>query len=152
MFLARLGRFLASLGIVMSKPDFRHHFLEGIQHFNSRRFWEAHEAWETLWLAAESDLEQFLQGLIQIAAAYHHVQRGTYRGAPRLFAAGLNRLEAFPLMHCGVDRSDVDAAARKHRDWLETRSAAPNEPLSESEYPKLRVPDEASIAPTPLQW
>jgi len=61
----------------MTKPDFRSHFLEGIDHFNSRRFWEAHEAWETLWLEAESDLDQYLQGLIQIAAAYHHIQRGT---------------------------------------------------------------------------
>ena len=67
----------------MDKPDFKTFFLEGVHNFNSRKFWEAHESWETLWLAAESDLEQFLQGLIQVAAAYHHVQRGTYRGAPR---------------------------------------------------------------------
>jgi len=133
----------------MSKPDFRTHFLEGIHHFNARRFWEAHEAWETLWLAAESDLEQFLQGLIQVAAAYHHIQRGTLRGAPRLFAAGLGRLEAFPLMHCGLDRTEVDSAARRHQAWLES---APEEPLDSTEYPKLRVADEAQIAPTPLQW
>ena len=36
----------------MSKPDFKTHFLEGIHDFNSRKFWEAHEAWETLWLSA----------------------------------------------------------------------------------------------------
>src|SRR5437762_1229246 len=103
----------------VTKPDFRTYFLEGIHHFNTRKFWEAHEAWETLWLSAESDLEQFLLGLIQVAAAYHHVQRGTYRGAPRLFAAGLKRLDAFPLIHCGLDRTDVDAAARRHQAWLE---------------------------------
>lgn len=135
-----------------NKPDFKHHFLEGIQHFNSKRFWEAHEAWETLWLSAESDLEQFLQGLIQIAAAYHHVKRGTYRGAPRLFAAGLRRLEAFPLVHCGLDRTAVDAAARRHAAWLEAESGSPEEPLEASEYPKLHVPDESKVAPTPLQW
>src|SRR6266496_3485324 len=97
----------------MDKPDFKKHFLEGVDHFNSRRFWEAHEAWETLWLSAESDLEQFLQGLIQVAAAYHHIQRGTYRGAPRLFAAGLKRLEPFPMLYCGLDRTDVDAAVTR---------------------------------------
>ena len=133
----------------MTKPDFRIHFLEGIEHFNARRLWEAHEAWETLWLAAESDLEQFLQGLIQIAAAYHHVQRATYRGAPRLFAAGLNRLEPFPLIWCGVDRTEVDAMARRHWKWLET---PPEKPLEASEYPKLRIPDPSAVAPNPLQW
>jgi len=133
----------------VTKPDFRHYFLEGVDHFNSRRFWEAHEAWETLWLSAESDLEQFLQGLIQIAAAYHHIQRGTYRGAPRLFAAGLKRLEPFPLVCCGIDRSDVDAAARRHWEWLEI---GPDKPLDVNEYPRLRVPDASAVAPTSLQW
>jgi predicted metal-dependent hydrolase len=133
----------------MSKPDFRTHFLEGIHHFNACRFWEAHEAWETLWLVAESDLEQFLQGLIQVAAAYHHVQRGTYRGAPRLFAAGLRRLDAFPLIHCGLDRTEVDAAARRHQAWLESGA---QEPLDPDKYPKLRVSDEAAVAPNTLQW
>jgi uncharacterized protein len=133
----------------MTKPDFAVHFLEGIHHFNSRRFWEAHEAWETLWLAAESDLEQFLQGLIQVAAAYHHVQRGTYSGAPRLFAAGLKRLEAFPLICCGIDRTEVDAAARRHWNWLES---GPETPLEGSEYPKLRIPDASAVAPNSLQW
>ena len=96
----------------MNKPDFVTHFREGLAHFNNAEFWEAHESWETLWLVAESDVEQFLQGLIQIAAAYHHVKRGTLRGAPRLFEAGLRRLASFPPNFCGVDRADVEAAAR----------------------------------------
>ncbi len=136
----------------MSKPDFRTYFLEGIHHFNSREFWEAHESWETLWLVAESEIEQFLQGLIQIAAAYHHVRRGTYRGAARLFTAGLKRLEAFPLIFCGLDRTEVDSAARRDRGWLEATGGAPDEPLGEDKYPKLRVPDGSAIAPTSLQW
>jgi len=131
------------------KPDFTKHFLEGVEHFNAREFWEAHESWEALWLEAESDLEQYLQGLIQIAAAYHHVQRRTLRGAPRLFSAALKRLEPFPLVCCGVDRSDVEAAARRHWKWLES---GPEEPLDASEYPRLRVPDASAVAPSPLQW
>src|SRR5437660_12775303 len=121
----------------MSKPDFKHHFLEGIRHFNAKRFWEAHESWETLWLSAESDVEQFLQGLIQIAAAYHHVQRGTYRGAGRLFDAGLRRLEPYPAAFCGIDRDGVENAARRHRAWLAASENSPAQPLSPDEYPKL---------------
>src|SRR5207248_10572630 len=86
----------SSRGINLKKPDFITHFHEGIAHFNNAEFWEAHESWEALWLVAESDVEQFLQGLIQIAAAYHHVKRGTLRGAPRLFEARLRRLAQYP--------------------------------------------------------
>ena len=63
-----------------AKPDFATHFREGLAHFNNREFWEAHESWETLWLVAESDVEQFLQGLIQIAAAYHQELSGVQIG------------------------------------------------------------------------
>ena len=136
----------------MSKPDFVTHFTAGMDHFNRREFWEAHEAWETLWLAAETDIEQFLQGMIQIAAAYHHVQRGTYRGAGRLFDAALKRLEPFPPIFCGVDRGAVEKASRHHRAWLAAAGGAPNERLSSAEYPILTVPDAGSIAPPSLQW
>ena len=133
----------------MSKPDFRHHIREGVEHFNARRFWEAHEAWETIWLVAESDVEQFLQGLIQIAAAYHHVQRGTYRGAGRLFEAGLKRLEPYATTFCGIDRDAAEKAARRHRAWLAEADGSPSQPLSPEEYPKLLARD---IAPPSLQW
>ena len=59
---------------VAVKPPFALHFLEGVERFNAAEFWNAHESWEILWLVAETDLDQFLQGLIQLAAAYHHLQ------------------------------------------------------------------------------
>ncbi len=136
----------------MTKPDFNTYFLAGMRHFNSREFWEAHEAWEAIWLVAESDVEQFLQGLIQIAAAYHHIQRGTYRGAVRLLAAGLGRLQPFAPGFCGVDRAAVEEAARTHHAWLEHASLAPDRPLSKEEYPKIRAVEGLQIAPPSLQW
>ena len=55
------------------KPDFSTQLERGMKHFNALQFWEAHEAWEEIWLVAESDVEQFLQGLIQLAAGAHRV-------------------------------------------------------------------------------
>lgn len=95
------------------KPDYRTYFLEGVAHFNAREFWEAHESWETIWLVAESDVEQFLQGMIQLAAAFHHVKRGTHRGAARLFEAALRRLSAFPQRFSGIDRAGAEEVARR---------------------------------------
>jgi predicted metal-dependent hydrolase len=116
--------------------EFEERFREGVAHFNALEFWEAHESWEELWLAAETDHEQFLQGLIQLAAAYHHVKRGTFRGAVRLFEAALRRLSAFPQRFCGIDRADAERAAREHRAWIAARLGS-DERLQVGDYPKL---------------
>src|SRR5215210_9303790 len=89
----------------------RSSLLEGIALFNAQRFWHAHEAWERIWLTAEGSDKTFLQGLIQLAAAYHHVQRGTYRGGVRLFDAALEKLSGFPEGYLGVFRAEAVAAA-----------------------------------------
>lgn len=129
----------------VTKPDYAGCLIRGVEHFNATEFWEAHEAWEELWLVAATEVEQFLQGLIQVAAAYHHMKRGTFRGGVRLFDAGLRRLSAFPLRFSGIDRTDVEAAARVHRE-----SAAVAKFLSEGEYPKLRLltNDESPMPPS----
>lgn len=131
----------------MTKPDYPSCFIRGVEHFNALEFWDAHEAWEELWLVAETEVEQFLQGLIQVAAAYHHMKRGTFRGGVRLFDAGLRRLSAFPQQFSGIDRTEVEAAARLHRE-----SAAAAKFLSENEYPKLRLltKDESPMPPFPV--
>jgi len=94
-----------------SRVDFAVALRAGVDHFNAREFWDAHEAWEGIWLQSTSDVRLFLQGLIQLAAAYHHVQRGTFPGGLRLFDAALQKLEAFPMRWSGIDRTAVDAAA-----------------------------------------
>src|SRR5690348_11981481 len=41
----------------------------GLRCFHSGAFFEAHEHWESVWLAAQEPEKTFLQGLIQVAAA-----------------------------------------------------------------------------------
>ena len=106
---------------------------EGVALFNAQRFWHAHEAWERMWLVAEGDEKIFLQGLIQLAAAYHHVQRGTFRGGVRLFDAALSKLAPFPVHYLGVDREEVVASAKKHRECI-----ARGEHIDGGELPKFR--------------
>ena len=47
---------------------------EGLRCFHSGAFFEAHEHWESVWLAAQEPEKTFLQGLIQVAASFHHFQ------------------------------------------------------------------------------
>jgi uncharacterized protein len=115
------------------QPDHQTPLITGIAQFNDHDFWHAHESWEELWLAAEGDRKQFLQGLIQLAAAYHHVKRGTSpRGAVRLFDAALARLEPFPDGYERVNRTEACAAARIHRDQVVN-----GERIEADQYPKL---------------
>jgi len=109
-------------------------FIAGIDQFNTAQFWHAHESWEMIWLRAKDPEKRFLQGLIQLAAAYHHVQRGTLRGAGRLFDAALAKLEPFPAGYGGVDRAQVVDAARRHRIRI-----AAGEQIDAREYAKLTV-------------
>ena len=105
----------------------------GVELFNVHEFWHAHEAWEALWLKASGDEKQFLQGLIQLAAAYHHVKRGTSpRGAVRLFEAALRRLEPFPEGFQGVSRTEACATALLHRE-----SIVNEQRIEPNRYPKL---------------
>ncbi|HEU4887526.1 MAG TPA: DUF309 domain-containing protein [Thermoanaerobaculia bacterium] len=106
---------------------------KGVVLFNSHQFWHAHEAWEELWLHASGEEKIFLQGLIQLAAAYHHVQRGTFRGGVRLFDAALRKLERFANGRDGIDRGDAIAAAIGHREKI-----ARGENIDAGEFPKLR--------------
>jgi predicted metal-dependent hydrolase len=105
----------------------------GVALFNAHQFWHAHEAWEELWLHSSGDDKVFLQGLIQLAAAYHHVQRGTLRGGVRLFDAALRKLERFADGYRGIDRTEAVAAAVLHRERI-----ARGENIDAGEFPKLR--------------
>ncbi|PYQ30549.1 MAG: hypothetical protein DMF56_06990 [Acidobacteria bacterium] len=107
---------------------------KGVELFNAHHFWHAHEAWEEIWLTSSGGEKTFLQGLIQLAAAYHHVQRGTFRGAIRLFDAAFAKLDPFPPGYAGVDRANVIEVARGHR----TRISA-GEKIDAREYAKLTL-------------
>lgn len=106
---------------------------EGIDLFNTAQFWSAHEAWERDWLTAAGDEKIFLQGLIQLAAAFHHVQRGTLSGAGRLIDAAVAKLASVPPGFAGVDRSEAVATALQRRLQI-TRGDV----VSAEEFPPLR--------------
>lgn len=46
----------------------------GIRHFNARRFFEAHEAWEDHWGKGGPDERGATLGLIKAAVALHHLE------------------------------------------------------------------------------
>jgi uncharacterized protein len=91
-------------------------FRRGVVLFNARKFFEAHEVWEEIWLAEREPEKTFLQGLIQLAAAFYHHGRGNSRGTKSLLTAGLSKLAGFPETHRGIAVADLRADATK---WTE---------------------------------
>jgi hypothetical protein len=65
-------------------------FERGIIQFNSRHFFEAHETWEEIWLAAPQPEKTFLQGIIQVAENYRGVDVESLRDSARGWAEALS--------------------------------------------------------------
>jgi predicted metal-dependent hydrolase len=87
-------------------------FERGLRHFNAREFFEAHEVWEEVWLVEAEPEKTFLQGIIQIAAAFHHYRRGNSDGAETLLAAGIVKITRFPADHRGLAIHDLREEAK----------------------------------------
>ena len=85
----------------MTTPD-RVELRRGVDHFNRGEYFEAHEAWEAAWLRASGRLAEFYKGLVQCAAALHHLGRGNLVGARRLHDRQRLRLAAFSPQTLGV--------------------------------------------------
>jgi predicted metal-dependent hydrolase len=109
-------------------------FRKGVALFNSRKFFEAHEVWEELWLIEPEPEKTFLQGLIQVAAACHHHGRGNLRGTQSLLAAGLAKLGRFPDDHRGIDLAELRLKAQ---NWTETLRGSRDPGTSKP--PRIRI-------------
>ena len=69
---------------------------EAIFLFNSGDWYACHDGFEALWHETAGPMRPVLQGILQIAVAELHLERGNYRGATILMGEGLGRLKACP--------------------------------------------------------
>src|SRR6202042_3887078 len=97
----------------MKSSEKEEKFERGLRHFNAREFFEAHEVWEEVWLTEGEPEKTFLQGIIQIAAAFHHYRRGNTDGAETLLAAGIVKLSRFPKVHRGLNIEELRSSAKQ---------------------------------------
>ena len=91
-----------------------HH--RAVRDFNRRRYYEAHEAWERLWKVGPPEDRAFYRGLIQLAVATLHWERGNDDGAELLAAEGRRCLIPYVPWHQGLD---VLSFLRKMDEYFE---------------------------------
>jgi predicted metal-dependent hydrolase len=67
-------------------------YLHGIALLNEAEFFDAHEALEDVWRAAPPENKKFLQGLIQVAVAFHHYSTGNRVGMRSVLERAIKNL------------------------------------------------------------
>jgi predicted metal-dependent hydrolase len=90
-------------------------YLEGIEHFNHRRYYDAHEVWEEIWLRSSADTKLFYQMLIQAAVGLHHYERGNARGARGMHKNVVEKIGRLPSVYMSLDLNDF---ARQFKSFL----------------------------------
>jgi len=91
---------------------------QGIRLFNEEYFFEAHEVLEDLWKREHGKPKLFLQGLIQICAAYHHFQNGNLIGAATLLERGAQKMRSYPADYLGIDAAKLLAHVDRDRERI----------------------------------
>jgi predicted metal-dependent hydrolase len=92
------------------------HYLAFFECFNKGLFFEAHDVLEELWLPRRKEsIGSFYKGLIQLAGAFVHLQKGRLRPAGALFKLARANLERYRPAH---ERLDVQAILELINDWL----------------------------------
>lgn len=83
--------------------------------FNRQEFFAAHEVLEDLWLEGPGPNYSFYKGLIQLAGAFVHLQKGRLQPAAALFRLCRDNLAKYPALHDYLDINGVQALISR---WL----------------------------------
>lgn len=91
------------------------HYLAFFECFNKGLFFEAHEVLEEIWLPQRNEANGlFYKGLIQLAGAFVHLQKGRLRPARALLDLARLNLERYRPSH---ERLDVNGVLEFIKEW-----------------------------------
>lgn len=123
-------------------------FDRAVRHWNAGAFFEAHEDWETLWHEAEGPRREWLQGLIQLAAAFVHVGRDNAGGVVKLLRSAAGKAGRY-----GGDTAGIDFVAfwAEMAPWLaHAERVANGHPLRAGAPPVPGIRYLPGVVPMPL--
>ncbi len=85
----------------------------GIDLFNARDFFECHEVLEQAWIHEAEPRKLFLQSIIHLAVAFHHLGRGNRTGGVRQLRRAVRKLQPYLPACEGVDTATILRDAHK---------------------------------------
>ena len=109
---------------------------EGVRLFNDRQFFQCHEVLEPFYQETEDENKPFLEGLIQLAAAFRlYCDFGEVKGPVRMIHQALIRFENYPPAFLQIHVKDLSQAAEA---WAKAAQNTATEPLT-SGIPKIQL-------------
>jgi uncharacterized protein len=111
----------------------------GVKLFNAGNFQHAHEAWEDVWKRHDEDERLFLQGIIQLAAACHHVAaHSSYRGAVNNLIKSKGKLEVFAPRYLHIEVQPLLDSIEQIKEELENIGQRDFESSDRHALPKIQ--------------
>jgi uncharacterized protein len=105
---------------------------KGLACYTRAEFFLAHEDWESVWLTLEEPEKSFMQALIQMTAAFHHLQSNNPKGAISLLKRALRRLELCPECFGGIAITPLRAEITEWLRLIETGG-----PTNSAAFPRI---------------
>jgi predicted metal-dependent hydrolase len=95
---------------------------EAVALFNQGEWYACHDGFEALWHETAGPMRPVLQGILQIAVAQLHRERGNRRGATVLMGEGLGRLRQVDAVALGLDIDQLRHVAAAHLQQLQSEA------------------------------
>ncbi len=93
-------------------------FRQGVAAFNTRRFYDAHEYWEEIWLNYKLSDTKCIQGLIQLAVSFFHYHNGNPKGAKSMAAKCIKKFEGHSEFR-GILVSELLSGIKQYQSFLD---------------------------------
>ena len=107
--------------------------------FNEGLFFEVHEVLEAVWLKQEGDARPLLQGLIQIAVGFHHLENRNLNGALSLLREGREKLKGFCRERFGLNLDRFLEQADECRRTIESLGSEAFDRFDRQMIPRMHL-------------
>lgn len=107
--------------------------------FNEGLFFEVHEVLEAVWLAEGAEVRLLLQGLIQIAVGFHHLENNNPRGAILLIAEGIEKIKRYGPNRSGLELDRFLAQVEDARRSIESLGEEAFNRFDRQMIPQMRL-------------
>ena len=130
-------------------PDILNPLAKAVQEFNSWRFYDCHETLEDVWRevggkSSEAELADFCQGIIKVAAGFHHVLRDNHKGAVLLLSDSLRLLGPYRPRTLGLDVESLMDSVRECLDRIKALGPQHLREFDRQTIPTIRLEDAVS--------
>ena len=98
----------------MDKIEFL--FQKGLDAFNKKNFYDAHEYWEEIWTEYRLPDAKFVQGLIQLSVGFYHLTNKNLNGARGLFTKCQSKFEDYNGLQRGLQVDQIKTLAKNAFD------------------------------------